>query len=75
MNKEIRHIAGLGKNQPTPSHLLHSTHIEMLQEALSAVGEYGEIHLVIEKGCLRFIVIEKSLDVLKWPAGQPKTLP
>jgi hypothetical protein len=75
MNKDIRPLAGLGKNQPPPSHSLHSAHIEMLQEALSAVGEYGEIHLVIEKGCLRFIVIKKSLDVLKWPSDQRKTLP
>lgn len=66
MNKDVRRISTLKADSPAPRHVLHATHIDMLDEALSAVGEYGEVRLVVEKGRLRFIVIEKSYDVLKW---------
>jgi hypothetical protein len=42
----------------------------MIDEALSAVGDYGEVHLIIEKGRLRFVVTKRSFDALKW---QPQT--
>jgi hypothetical protein len=69
MNKEIRRIPTPKNDDPAPRHILHSAHIGMLEEALSAVGEYGEVRLVVEKGRLRFIIIEKSYDVLKWSLG------
>lgn len=44
--------------------------IAMIDEALGHVGEYGEVRLVVEKGRLRYLVVQHSLDVLKWAPGQ-----
>ena len=41
----------------------------MVDEALSSLGEYGEVRLVVEKGRLRFLVTQKSFDTLKWQPG------
>jgi hypothetical protein len=41
----------------------------MIDEALSTLGEFGEVRLVIEKGRLRFLVMQKSIDTLKWRPG------
>ncbi len=43
--------------------------IKLIDEALVAIGEYGEVHLVVEKGRLRFVRIERSLDVNKYIPG------
>jgi hypothetical protein len=65
-------------NKPSDSRDLQVVHrrrfldpsqVMMVDEALSSLGEYGEVHLVVEKGQLRFIVIEKSYDALKWSYG------
>jgi hypothetical protein len=45
--------------------------IPMVDEALSSLGEYGEIRLIVEKGRLRFLVTQKSYDALKWQPGTP----
>jgi hypothetical protein len=47
---------------------LLSHQIEMIDHAIGSVGEYGEVHLIIEKGRLRFLVTKKSFDVLKVPS-------
>lgn len=44
-------------------------HIQMIDEALCSLGEYGEVRLVVEKGRLRFLVTQKSYDTLKWCPG------
>lgn len=46
----------------------------MIEEALNSLGDFGEVRLVVEKGRLRFLQTQKSLDVLKWAPGaiQPK---
>jgi hypothetical protein len=44
--------------------------VAMIDEALGCLGEYGEVRLVVEKGRLRFIVTQKSYDVLKWHPDQ-----
>jgi len=49
-----------------PLKFLTSSQITMLDEALAELGEYGELHLVIDKGRLRFLVIQKSYDANKW---------
>lgn len=49
--------------------ILKPQQIQMIDEALNAVGEYGEVHLVLEKGRLRFVITQKSADVLKWQPG------
>lgn len=43
--------------------------IRMIDEAMSAVGEFGEVHLVVRKGYLRFLVTRKSYDALKFRPG------
>lgn len=53
----------------------HLTHlrpcqVEMIDEAIGRVGEFGEVRLVIEKGRLRYVCIQQSHDVLKWVPGQ-----
>jgi len=48
-----------------PLRFLNTQQITLLDEALSTLGEFGEIHLVVVKGCLRFIVVQKSYDANK----------
>jgi hypothetical protein len=48
---------------------LNHRQVVMIDEALSALGEYGEIRLIVEKGRLRFLVTQKSFDALKWEPG------
>ena len=50
-------------------HFLLSRHIQMIDEALCSLGEFGEVRLVVEKSRLRFIVTQKSYDTLKWQPG------
>jgi hypothetical protein len=49
---------------------LNFRQVEMIDEALAALGEYGELHLVVEKGRLRFVVTQRSFDALKWQPGK-----
>ena len=48
---------------------LNQRQVKMIDEALSALGDYGELRLVVEKGRLRFVVTQKSFDALKWQPG------
>lgn len=48
---------------------LSAPQVAMIDEALSSLGDYGELRLVVEKGRLRFVVTHKSFDVLKWTPG------
>jgi hypothetical protein len=48
---------------------LSESQVRMIDEALSAVGEFGEVRLVVQKGRIRYVVVEKSHDALKWEAG------
>jgi hypothetical protein len=48
---------------------LDQRQVTMIVEALSALGEFGELRLVVEKGRLRFIITQKSFDALKWQPG------
>ena len=47
---------------------MQSHQIEMIDHTIGSVGEYGEVHLIIEKGCLRFLITQKNFDVLKVPS-------
>lgn len=49
-----------------PLKFLGRSQIEMIDEALEAVGPYGEVQLIVEKGRLRFVVTKNSHDALKW---------
>ena len=48
---------------------LSPSQVVMIDEALSALGEFGEVRLVVEKGRLRFVVTQNSHDALKWQPG------
>jgi hypothetical protein len=57
------------QNQDNHYQFLLPRHIQMIDEALISLGEYGEVRLVVEKGSLRFLVTQKSYDTLKWQPG------
>ncbi|MGB5844244.1 MAG: hypothetical protein WBG94_07365 [Anaerolineales bacterium] len=67
-NVNINQIRGL--NAPSLLSFLDQRQVRMIDEALSALGEYGELRLVVEKGRLRFIITQKSFDALKWQPGE-----
>jgi hypothetical protein len=48
---------------------LDPSQVEMIDEALAALGEFGEVRLVVERGRLRFVVTQNSHDALKWQPG------
>ena len=52
-----------------PLNFLDQSQVTMIDEALSAIGDYGELRLIVEKGRLRFLVTQKSFDALKWQPG------
>lgn len=58
------------QNRSENCHFLEPRHIQMIDEALRSLGEYGEVRLVVEKGRLRFLVTQKSYDTLKWQPGE-----
>ncbi len=66
-NANLSQLSGLNSN-PILS-FLNQHQVKMIDEALSALGDYGELRLVVEKGRLRFIVTQKSFDALKWQPG------
>ncbi len=45
---------------------LTPTQVAMIDEALAAIGGYGEVRLVVENGSLRFLVTQKNQDALQW---------
>ncbi len=49
--------------------ILEPNQVTMIDEALNSIGEFGEVRLVVEKGRLRFLITNKSFDVLKWQPG------
>ena len=57
-------------------HLEHlsQAHIRMIDEAIDAVGQFGEVHLVVNKGRLRFVITQKSHDTLKYRPGVVKAI-
>lgn len=57
------------QTSPSVRRFLQPAQVQMIDEALCSLGEYGEVHLVIEKGRLRFMIIQKSFDTLKWYPG------
>ena len=66
-NASIDQLSEL-KSNPILS-FLNQRQVKMIDEALSALGDYGELRLVVEKGRLRFIVTQRSFDALKWQPG------
>ena len=63
------HLTRLHNNH-NDYHFLLPNHVQMIDEALCSLGEYGEVRLVVEKGRLRFLITQKSFDALKWYPGR-----
>jgi hypothetical protein len=40
--------------------------IDLIDAALCNVSPYGEVHLKVERGRLRFVVMQTSHDALTW---------
>jgi hypothetical protein len=61
---------------PITNRFPEDKNLSMIAEALKAVGEFGRVELIVERGKLRYIVLEKSFDVNKWQPGvfEKKTL-
>ena len=63
-------------HNPKPLKFLGRSQIEMIDEALEAVGPFGEVQLIVERGRLRFVVTKNSHDALNWhpdSIGGPET--
>ena len=67
-NVNVNQLRSLSENRLLS--FLDQRQVKMIDEALSALGDYGELRLVVEKGRLRFIVTQKSFDALKWQPGE-----
>lgn len=50
-------------------HFLQPAQVALIDCALTQVGDFGEVRLVVEKGRLRFMVLQRSLDFLKLQSG------
>ena len=48
---------------------LHPRQVIMIDEALASLGEFGEVHLRVEKGRLRYVITQNSIDAIKWQPG------
>jgi hypothetical protein len=70
MDSDIANNRGERVSLDNPSlGFLRPAQITMIDEALRAVGEFGEVHLIVENHRLRFVVTQRSADVLKWQPG------
>jgi hypothetical protein len=69
MDKQSRTESESNSTEAKALKFLGRPQIEMIDEALSALGPYGEVHLILEKGRLRFVVTKTSHDALKWEPG------
>ena len=70
MNQERAQADLQTKRHPSrPMKFLDPTQVEMIDEALAALGEFGEVRLVVENGRLRFVITQNSHDALKWQPG------
>jgi len=57
-------------NQPQSRvRFLRPEQVTMIDEALTKLGQFGEVRLIVEKGRLRFLVVQQSIDALKWKPG------
>jgi hypothetical protein len=65
---ETDEAPGLGKERVSLG-FLRASQVAMIEEALAAVGDFGEVHLIVENRSLRFVVTQRSCDVYKWQPG------
>ena len=53
-------------------HLLTTEQVQRIDELLAEVGEYGEVHLIVQKGELRYINKVESYKAWKSDDGHKK---
>ncbi|GMR09982.1 MAG: hypothetical protein BMS9Abin28_0803 [Anaerolineae bacterium] len=58
--------SGDNRKQRGALSFLRQSQIHMIDEALTDVGEFGEVRLIVTKGRLRFVVTQHSHDALQW---------
>ena len=58
----------LQKKNSNPA-CLNQHQINLINAALGSLGGFGEVRLVVQKGVLRYIVTQNSIDALK---GSPE---
>jgi hypothetical protein len=65
---KIKNYPNRGSPENTES--LTKQQILMIEEAIASVGEFGEVHLVVEKRRLRFVVTKTSHDAIRYERGE-----
>ena len=77
MNENLsRNRSSANASIPKPLKFLGRSQIKMIDEALEAVGPFGEVQLMVEKGRRWLVVTKNSHDDRKWPpdsSGGPET--
>lgn len=48
---------------------LTASQIEMIEEAIAVIGEFGEVHLVVDRGRLHYITAQKSFNAHNYSPG------
>lgn len=69
MNPIWSHSQSIQGDDHFNDHHISPELIEMIEEALGSLGEYGEVRLIVVKSRLRYVVTQRSIDVLKWQPG------
>jgi hypothetical protein len=52
-------------SKKTSIHHLTFDQVKMIEEAITSVGEFGEVRLVIERGTVHYLVTQKSINMRK----------
>ena len=61
----------VGRGGGSSFRFLDLRQVRMIDEALTSLGDFGELRLVIQKGHLRYLVTQRSFDALKWEGESP----
>jgi hypothetical protein len=69
MSERSRRFDPNQKNNKQPPRILKDKQVDMIEEALRSIGDFGEVRLVMQKGRLRFVITQESHDALKWLPG------
>ena len=65
MSEELQTEKKVQLSLDSRSAFLNQHQINMIDAALTTLGKFGEVRLVVEKGVLRYIVTQNSIDALK----------
>ena len=65
MSEELQTEKKVQLSLDSRSAFLNKYQIKMIDAALTSLGKFGEVRLVVEKGVLRYIVTQNSIDALK----------